>query len=101
MRPKYSDNKNQTTLKEALMAMVEHYRLKGGLNQTRIEKIWDKTMGPSIAKHTTQIKLVKDKLFIDLNSASLKQELSYGKEKIIKILNEELGAEVVKKVFIK
>ncbi len=81
--------------------MVEYYRLKSGLNQTKIEGVWEKVMGPSIAKHTTQIKLVKDKLFIDLNSASLRQELSYGKEKIIQILNEELGSEVVKKVFIK
>ncbi len=101
MHSQFSDNKNQTTIKEALKAMVEYYRLKSGLNQTRIESIWEKAMGASIAKHTTQIKLVKDKLFIDLNSASLRQELSYGKEKIINIINEELGSEVVKKVFIK
>jgi len=101
MHSKFSDNQNQTTIKEALKAMVKYYRLKSGLDQRRIESIWEKAMGPSIAKHTVQIKLVKDKLFIDLNSASLKQELSYGKEKIVSILNEELGSEVVKKVFIK
>jgi hypothetical protein len=101
MRSKYSENQNQTTIKEALKAMIDYYRLKGGLNQTKIEHLWERAMGPSIAKHTTQIKLVKDKLFIDLNSASLKQELSYGKDKIKKILNEELGSEVIKKIFIK
>jgi predicted nucleic acid-binding Zn ribbon protein len=101
MRSKYSENQNQTTIKEALKAMIDYYRLKGGLNQTKIERLWEKAMGPSIAKHTTQIRLIKDKLFIDLNSASLKQELSFGKDKIKKILNEELGGEVVKKIFIK
>lgn len=101
MRSKFSDNQNQTTIKEALKAMIDYYRLKGGLNQTKIEHLWEKAMGPSITKHTVQIKLVKDKLFIDLNSSSLKQELSYGKEKIKKILNEELGSEVIKKIFIK
>lgn len=101
MRSKFSESQNQTTIKEALKAMVDYYRLKGGLNQTKVESLWEKAMGPSIAKHTTQIKLVKGKLFIDLNSASLKQELSFGKEKIKKILNEELGSEVVKKIFIK
>lgn len=101
MRSKYSENQNQTTLKEALHAMINYYKLKGGLNQTKVEGLWGKVMGPSIAKHTNHIKLVKGKLFIDLNSASLKQELSYGKDKIKKILNEELGSEVVEKIFIK
>jgi len=91
----------EVTLKEALRAMVDHYRLKSGLNQTKIRAVWAKAMGSSINKHTSHIKLIKDKLFVDINSAALKNELSYGKEKIISIVNEELGEEVVRKIFIK
>jgi hypothetical protein len=34
-------------------------------------------------------------LFVQLNNAALKQELSYGREKIKKMLNKEVGEEVL------
>lgn len=94
-------NTKEVTIKEALKAMVDYYRLKSGLNKTRIQAVWEKAMGSSINKHTKSIKLIKDKLFIELDSAPLKNELSFGKEQIKAILNEELGEEVVKKIFIR
>ncbi|MEL7122689.1 MAG: DUF721 domain-containing protein [Bacteroidota bacterium] len=92
---------NSTTFKDAMKAMLEYYRLKSGIQEIQIEKVWAEHMGASINKHTTQIRLIKGKLFVDLDSSSLKQELSYGKEKIKKILNEAMGEEVIKQVFIK
>ncbi len=92
---------NQTTLKEALKAMLEHYRLKGKLNQSRIRKDWEALMGPTIAQYTREVKLYKGRLFIIIDSASLRQELSYGKDKIRKLLNEQLGEEAIQEVVIR
>ncbi|MCR9102233.1 MAG: DUF721 domain-containing protein [bacterium] len=92
---------NQTTLKEALKAMLEHYKLKGKLNQSRIRHQWEEMMGPSIANYTRDIKLYKGKLFIIIDSAPLRQELSYGKEKIKRLLNEQLGEEAIQEVIIR
>ncbi len=89
------------SLKDALKAMLEQYRLKGKLNQSRIRSKWEEMMGPTIAGYTTDIKLYKGKLFITINSAALRQELSYGKEKIQRLLNEELGEEAVQEVVIR
>ncbi|MEO1434926.1 MAG: hypothetical protein AAFV80_05275 [Bacteroidota bacterium] len=36
-----------------------------------------------------------------LESAALRQELSYGRDKIKKVLNEELGEEYIKEVIIR
>ncbi len=92
---------NETTLKEALKAMIDHYRLKGKLNQNRIKSLWTQLMGPSISGYTKDIRLYKNKLFITIDSASLRQELSYGREKIKKMLNEELGEEYIEEVIIR
>lgn len=94
------NNQNEKTLKEALHAMVEQYRLKGKLNQTRIRSHWEQLMGPSIARYTREIKMGRKKLYIYLDSAPLKQELSMGKEKIRKMLNEALGEEFIEEVVI-
>lgn len=91
---------NEKTLKEALHAMIEQYRLKGKLNQTRIRSLWEELMGPSIARYTREIRMGRKKLYIRLDSAPLKQELSMGKEKIRHMLNEALGEEYIQEVVI-
>jgi hypothetical protein len=40
-------------------------------------------------------------LYVELTSAVLREELSYGKEKIISMINDELGREVVKEVILR
>lgn len=92
---------NQVSLKDALKEMLEVYRLKAKLNQTKINAVWIKLMGTSINKYTREIKLRRNKLYITIESASLRQELSYGKEKIIKIINDELGENYIEDVIIR
>ena len=98
-----SNNKehNQYTLKEALKAMIEQYRLKGKLNQNRIQSLWSELMGPSISSYTSEIKMYRKKLYITVDSAPLRQELSYGREKIKKVMNEELGEDYIEEVIIR
>lgn len=92
---------NQVTLKEALKAMLEHYRLNGKLNQSRIRSKWEEMMGPSIASYTRGLKLANGKLYIIIDSAPLRQELSYGKDKIRERMNEALGEEAIQEVIIR
>ncbi|MCB0586663.1 MAG: DUF721 domain-containing protein [Phaeodactylibacter sp.] len=94
-------HQNEVTLKEALKAMIDHYRLRGKLNQNRIKSLWLQLMGPSIAAYTKEIRLYRKKLFLSIDSAPLRQELSYGREKIKKMLNEELGEEYIEEVIIR
>jgi hypothetical protein len=37
---------------------------------------------------------------VKLNSSVLREELSYGKEKIIKIINEKMGSELITKLIL-
>ena len=39
-----------------------------------------------------------DTLIVRLSSASLREELSYGKEKIVKMMNENIGKTIINKV---
>ena len=51
-------------------------------------------MGPSVKKYTVKIEVEKRILFLNCNAA-LKQELSYAREKIKKMMNDEVGEEVL------
>jgi hypothetical protein len=88
-------------LKEVLEKMLEVYKLKGKLNQSRIRTLWASLMGPAIVKHTTKIKIHRQRLYVDIDSAALRQELTYGRAKILKMLNQELGENYLEEVIIR
>jgi predicted nucleic acid-binding Zn ribbon protein len=70
------------------------------MQKIKAEETWNKMMGPGVATHTTSVKLQNKTLVVNLNSSVLREELSYGKEKIIKMMNEELGEEVISKLML-
>ena len=58
-------------------------------------------MGSAISNYTTAIKLEREVLYVQLSSSVLREELSYGKEKILKLVNEELGKDLIKKIVLR
>jgi predicted nucleic acid-binding Zn ribbon protein len=81
--------------------MVETYRLKNRLNQTKIQQLWSSVMGNSISRHTSDLKVRKNKLYITIESAPLRQELAFGRDKIRRMMNQELGEEYLEEVVIR
>ena len=89
---------NEQSLKDAIGSFLKSSRLSGKLANQKIIDGWEKIMGKMIAKHTKQISIYDKKLFLHLDSAPLKQELFYSREKIIQMLNEEAGEEVIREI---
>lgn len=89
------------SLSDALKEFVEINKLQSGLNKIEVHDSWVKLMGNGVNSYTTSVKLQRDTLYVQLSSSALREELSYGKEKIIKMLNEYLGKEVIKKLVLR
>jgi len=88
-------------MSEALKDFKSQKKLSQGFLKVDVESAWKEIMGPGVMNYTTQVKLSGDKLFVDLSSSVLRQELSYGRSKIIANLNEKLGQEVIKKLVLR
>ena len=69
--------------------------------QKEIKDLWNEVMKNGVANYTTDIILNKGTLYIKLKSSVLREELSYGKEKIIKLLNERLKKNLIKKIVLR
>ncbi len=80
---------------EVIKELLKNYDIKSKFNEAHIITSWDKLMGPSVTKYTVKIEVEKRILFIKLSNAALKQELSYARQKIKKMLNDEVGEEVL------
>ena len=89
------------SISKVLDEILESKSLRTGIIQVRINELWHKIMGANITNYTEKIILKGNTLFVSLNSAALRVELSYGKEKIIKMMNKQLGSEKIKKIVLR
>ncbi len=85
---------------DALKQFLKQSRLKGYVQALQIEDVWEKIMGKTIARYTEKISIHGHTLYITTTVAPLKQELSYQKPKIIKLVNEALGENSISEVVI-
>lgn len=88
-------------LNDALKDFVETNNLQKGLDKIEVQELWIKLMGNGVNSYTTSVQLNRDILYVQLSSSALREELSYGKEKIIAMLNEAFGKEVIKKLVLR
>lgn len=94
-------NNENLSISDALKEFVETNKLEKGLDKVNVADAWAKLMGNGVNNYTTSVNLERETLYIQLNSSVLREELSYGKQKIINMLNEELGKEIIKKLILR
>jgi hypothetical protein len=92
---------NQSSIGDILGQIIQTNKLESGLNQVSVVDAWKNLMGNGVNNYTRNVTLRNSTLYVELTSAVLREELSYGKDKIIKMINEELGKEVVKEVVLR
>lgn len=94
-------NNEHISISDALKEFVETNKLEKGLNKVNVADAWVKLMGNGVNNYTNSVNLERDTLYVQLSSSVLREELSYGKAKIITMLNEELGKEIIKKLVLR
>ncbi|MDG1729846.1 MAG: DUF721 domain-containing protein [Algibacter sp.] len=94
-------NNENLSISDALKEFVETNKLEKGLNKVNVADAWAKLMGNGVNNYTTAVSLERETLYVQLSSSVLREELSYGKEKIINMLNEELGKVIIKKLVLR
>lgn len=94
-------NSENSTIGDALKDFIKTNNLSKGLDKVNVTEAWHTVMGTAISGYTAAVKLEGDTIYVQLNSSVLREELSYGKEKIINMLNDELGREIIKKLILR
>lgn len=94
-------NNEHLSISDALKEFVETNRLEKGLDKVNVADAWAKLMGNGVNNYTKSVNLERETLYIQLTSSVLREELSYGKQKITDMLNEELGKEIIKKLILR
>ncbi|MDB4297305.1 DUF721 domain-containing protein [Flavobacteriaceae bacterium] len=92
--------KDTNDISDLMKLFIKANNLEQGMQKMSVEEEWKNLMGPGVQTYTDKITLKGGTLIVKITSAALRTELSYGKEKIVAMMNEALGGDTIKKVIL-
>jgi len=92
---------NESSIKEAIEKLLKVYRLDDRLAERRLIAAWEEVMGKMIANHTKDLVVKNKQLFVTLDSAALRNELAMARTKIIQMMNNAAGKDVINDVVLR
>ena len=92
---------NLIKLGDAINQLFKQEKLDIKISQFTVKNSWKEIAGEMIAKNTTEI-FFKDKIiFVSLDSAALKHELSFRKEELVQNINKFCGYRLIEEIVIR
>lgn len=91
-------DRESNKLKDLIPRMLKENKLKKGMDQIQVKEVWIEVMGQGVANYTESVSLKNGLLIVKLKSSALREELNYGKNKIVSMMNEALNQVEIKEV---
>lgn len=88
-------------LGDAISQLLKQENLDLKISRFSVRNSWKDIVGEMIAKNTRDISFRDKTIFVSLDSAALKQELSFRKAEILKNINQYCGYQLVDTLVIK
>ena len=92
---------NAYNMKEAINLLLRTYKIEKKYDESKVLYIYNEVVGPMISKHTTSIHIKAGTLFIQVDNAALRNELTYAREKLKDSLNKKIGKVIVEEIIFK
>jgi len=89
-----------TSLGDVLSQLVKDLGFEKKFEEMEVIAQWPDVVGRQIASHTHAVSCEGGKLFVEVDSASWRQELFYMKVDILKRLNHGAGQEIVQDIIL-
>ena len=92
---------NTQKIDEIVRQYLKALGVDGKLREVRLVKSWDDVVGKTIAKSTRNIYIKDRKLFVELRSSVIRNELFLIREQLCEVLNEKAGESVINEIVLK
>ncbi|MCD6067512.1 MAG: hypothetical protein K0S33_2338 [Bacteroidetes bacterium] len=92
---------NQQTIGEVLKEFLKQNSLDKKLLQSLVMQEWENIVGPMFSKHTKNIYFYENKLVLEIESPSLRNELLMQKSVIIDKVNKVAGQVLISEILLK
>lgn len=95
-----NDEGNAMHIGQAIQQLLNRYHIKSKFDEANLLNSWERLVGKPVAKRTKKLYIRNKVLFVQLESAALKNDLSIHKSHVIEVLRKEFGDDVVKDMVI-
>ncbi len=92
---------NDHSLKDAIQHLLTAYKLKGKVLETRLLGEWETLVGNTVARYTDDLFVREKILYVKVSNGTIKQELLYSKEELLKRLNDFAGEKALNDIVIR
>ena len=86
---------NTQKLGEVLKEFLQNQHLDTKLYELQLIESWEKVLGVTVKKYTTDIYIYNQKLYVKISSSILKNDLMLSREKLVQALNKQVGVPVI------
>ncbi|MDR0227722.1 MAG: DUF721 domain-containing protein [Flavobacteriaceae bacterium] len=90
--------REESSIADILKIIIKENKLEDGIDRLDVIAAWRRLLGPGVANYTLDVLLKRDILYVALSSPIVREELTYGKSKIISLINEDLEKEVIRDI---
>ncbi|MEC4114628.1 DUF721 domain-containing protein [Myroides pelagicus] len=90
--------REESSVQDILKIIIKENNLEGGIDNLDVRAAWRSVLGPGVSNYTNEVFLKRGVLYVALASPIVREELSYGKSRIIALLNDSLNKEVVQDI---
>jgi len=94
-------NHEPIKIQDLVNQFIEQNELTSGLDAVHVQDLWRELMGPGVMSYTQSVVLRGTALTVVLTSSVLRSELSMGKEKIVSMMNEGLGKNLIEHIYLR
>lgn len=92
---------SESSIGDVLKEIIQVNKLQPGMDQVSVKEAWSSLMGNGVNSYTKNVILKGSTLYVELTSSVLREELAFGKSKIITMINEELRRDIIKDVVLR
>ncbi len=89
---------NTQLLKDVLQQFIQAEGLEEKLQETRVLGYWDEMLGLTVARVTRKKYIYNRKLFVQLDSSIVRQQLFMLRTEIVEKLNQQAGGKVIDEI---
>ncbi len=83
---------------DVLRLTIQESNLSGRLDEVKAINLWPVIMGEGMVRQTSRPRVSSGMMVVDVYSAPLRQELNMNRSRIMSMINERLGKEVIRSI---
>jgi|TARA_B100000768_G_scaffold28378_1_gene26749 hypothetical protein len=94
-------NSNTNILSTLINKIISNPKISQRLDNLKALEYLEEILGKNIQKYILDAKIFNNKLLIKIKSSTVRNELSYQKEKMIIEINKKMGKKLISEIILK